>query len=70
VTVLTLVPRYADIVDDSDMARWLAAHADLIEHWESAHPDDVAAPCAACKPLEREEALLFARVLRMGEADA
>jgi hypothetical protein len=67
-TTLTMVPRYCDIVDEAAISRWLAAHADWVEHWEQAHPEDVAAPCAACTPLEREEALLFARVVRMGEA--
>jgi hypothetical protein len=65
-TALTLVPRYADVVDEAAITRWLAAHAEWVDHWEQAHPDDVAAPCAACAPLEREEALRFSRVERMG----
>jgi hypothetical protein len=65
-TVLTLVPRYTDIVDDNDMGRWLAAHAEVVEHWEAMHTNAVEVPGPCCLPLLQEEALLFARVERMG----
>lgn len=65
-SVLTLVPRYCDVVDDSAVTRWLAAHAEMVRHWETMHSQAVEVPGPCCLPLLREEALLFARVERMG----
>jgi hypothetical protein len=56
---------YALVVDDALMGLWLAAHGEMARHWEEAHPTGANAPCRACMPLLREEALRFARVERM-----
>jgi hypothetical protein len=53
-----------DLPDEADVACWLAAHEELVRHWEDAHATKIGYPCAACLPLLREEALLFARVER------
>jgi hypothetical protein len=65
--------------NETDVTCWLAAHEELVRHWEEAHgtlrhPEPqprgqgklINAPCAACLPLLRQEALLFARVERLG----
>jgi hypothetical protein len=56
----------ADLPDETDVTRWLAAHEELVRHWEDAHATKIGYPCAACLPLLRQEALLFARVERLG----
>jgi hypothetical protein len=69
-TVLTLVPRYCDVVDDSAVTRWLAAHHEMVEHWEAMHRQAVEVPGPCCMKLLAEEARLFTRVERMGDGYA
>jgi hypothetical protein len=55
-----------DLPNETDVTCWLAAHEELVRHWEDAHGTKIGAPCASCLPLLREEALRFARVERLG----
>jgi hypothetical protein len=55
-----------DLPNETDVTCWLAAHEELVRHWENAHPARIGRPCSACMPLIRQEALLFARVERLG----
>jgi hypothetical protein len=55
-----------DLPNETDVTCWLAAHEELVRHWEDAHATQIGAPCQACLPLLRQEALLFARVERLG----
>jgi hypothetical protein len=56
----------ADLPNETDVTCWLAAHEELVRHWEDEHGTKTGYPCAACLPLLRQEALLFARVERLG----
>jgi hypothetical protein len=54
-----------NVVNETAMTCWLAAHAEMVDHWETVHPNDVVIPWPCCLPLVREEALRFARVEQM-----